>query len=123
MTVNFGKPQLCVARNEWQAHISTTNGNRLRHVPITARLFEALRAHRHLRSQLVLYRPGGEAMTESALKETVFRAVRGATVRNKGPHILCHTFCSHLATKGAPARPFRSWPVIAISPRPNARCT
>jgi integrase len=41
--INFGKRQLCVERNEWRGHVSTTKGNRLRHVPLTKRLAEALR--------------------------------------------------------------------------------
>ena len=34
---------------------------------------------------------------------------RVASVRSNGPHILRHTFCSHLAMKGAPARARLSW--------------
>lgn len=38
---------------------------------MTKRLREALRAHRHLRGERVLYRADGGVMTESALKELV----------------------------------------------------
>jgi site-specific recombinase XerD len=34
----------------------------------------------------------------------VQRAAARAVVRNNGPHILRHTFCSHLAMRGAPVR-------------------
>jgi site-specific recombinase XerD len=34
----------------------------------------------------------------------VKRAARLANVRNDGVHVLRHTFCSHLAMRGAPAR-------------------
>jgi hypothetical protein len=35
--------QLCVERNDWRGHVSTTKGGRLRHVPMTNRLAVALR--------------------------------------------------------------------------------
>ena len=43
------KGQLRIEWNEWQGHISTTKGNRIRYVPMTTRLRAALRTHRHLR--------------------------------------------------------------------------
>lgn len=95
---------LRIERNEWQGHICTTKGNRIRYVPMTARLREALRGHRHLRGERVLYRADVRAMTESSPKELVARAARLANLRNNGPHILRHTFCSHLAMRGAVTR-------------------
>ena len=87
-----------------QGHISTTKGNRIRYVPMTNRPKEALRIHRHLRGERVLYRGDGRLMTESSLKEQLARAARIANLRNNGPHILRHTFCSHLAMRGAATR-------------------
>jgi site-specific recombinase XerD len=49
----------------------------------------------------VLCRPNGGVMTESALREAVARAARRANLRGTGPHMLRHTFCSHLAMRGA----------------------
>jgi site-specific recombinase XerD len=57
-----------------------------------------------MRGSRVLYRADGKPMTASALVETVQRAARRANLRNNGPHILRHTFCSHLAMRGAPPR-------------------
>jgi site-specific recombinase XerD len=71
---------------------------------MTARLHDALKAHRHLRGPRVLYRADGGEMTERALRELVARAARRANLRNNGPHILRHTFCSHLAMRGAAPR-------------------
>jgi len=102
--VDLEKGLLRIERNEWQGHISTTKGGRLRYVPMTTRLFTALRAHRHLRGARVLYRSDGGVLTESALREAVERARRRANLRGTGPHMLRHTFCSHLAMRGAPAR-------------------
>jgi integrase len=102
--INFGKRQLCVERNEWRGHVSTTKGGRLRYVPLTKRLAEALREHRHLRGPLVLYRDDGRPLTEHVVQEFVARVARRANLRTTGPHMLRHTFCSHLAMRGAPAR-------------------
>ena len=98
-------------------------GNRIRYVPMTKRLREALRGHRHLRGERVLYRADGRSMTESSLKELVARAARLANLRNNGPHILRHTFCSHLAMRGAATRAIRSWQAIRTSARRSGICT
>jgi site-specific recombinase XerD len=71
---------------------------------MTARLADALRTHRHLRTSRVLCRVDGTPLTPSALVEAIQRAARLANLRNNGAHILRHTFCSHLAMKGVPAR-------------------
>jgi site-specific recombinase XerD len=42
-------------------------------------------------------------MTQKLVQVTVQRAARRANVR-PGVHLLRHTFCSHLAMRGAPAR-------------------
>jgi integrase len=48
------KRQLTVARSEWKGHVTLPKGGRLRYVPITRRLTEALREARHLRGPRVL---------------------------------------------------------------------
>jgi integrase len=79
-------------------------GGRLRYVPLTKRLVDALREHRHPRGPLVLYRDDGRPLTERVVQEFVARVARRANLRTTGPHMLRHTFCSHLAMRGAPAR-------------------
>ena len=71
---------------------------------MTQRLRQALQERRHLRGQQVLYRADGALMTVSALREAVARAARRANLRDIGPHMLRHTFCSHLAMRGAAPR-------------------
>ena len=48
--VNLATRQLCVARSEWKGHVTATKGGRMRYVPLTARLTQALKEERHLRS-------------------------------------------------------------------------
>jgi integrase len=99
--VDFDRRQLCVEFNNWRGQIGTTKGNRLRYVPMTRRLEEALRAHRHLRGPLVVVRPDNRPMTYSALVEALHRVERAAGLPLHSPHKLKHTFCSHLGMRGA----------------------
>jgi integrase len=101
------KRQLCVQRSVWLGHVTSPKGGRLRYVPLTLRLSDALRAHRHLRSSRVLCQDNGSPLTWNIARKQVQRAIRhaGITVTGtSGIHRLRHTFCSHLAMRGAPAR-------------------
>jgi site-specific recombinase XerD len=77
---------------------------------MTTRLATALQKHRHLKQARVLCGPKGEPLRSNSLAYLVERAVRkaglasGRKPRGAGPHVLRHTFCSHLAMRGAPAR-------------------
>ena len=46
----------------------------------------------------------GGAFTPKMVSDHVRRAARRAGLAHKGVHVLRHTFCSHLAMRGAPAR-------------------
>jgi site-specific recombinase XerD len=50
----------------------------------------------------VLYQDDGSVFTEKRVQTFMKRAARRANLRNNGPHILRHTFCSHLAMRRAP---------------------
>ena len=102
--VNLKERQLRIERNDWRGEVSSTKGNRIRYVPLTQRLASALQQHQHLRSARVLCGADGRPMTEHHLKDLLARIGRRGNVRANGPHILRHTFCSHLAMRGAPAR-------------------
>ena len=101
--VDLQKRQIRVAQSEWKGHLTMPKGGRIRYVPMTRRLTEALKAARHLRSQRVLSDRSGNSLTQKVVQVTVRRVARRANVR-AGVHILRHTFCSHLAMRGAPAR-------------------
>ena len=72
-------------------------------MPMTRRLTEALLEARHLRGPRVLCDGTGKPFTQKVIQVLVRRTARRANVR-PGIHILRHTFCSHLAMRGAPAR-------------------
>ena len=101
--IDFTKGQLCVARSEWKGHVTDPKGGRLRYVPLTSRLAEALRLARHSRHARVLCDQHGQSLTQKVVQGIMRRVARRAGV-TKGVHILRHTFCSHLAMQGAPAR-------------------
>jgi integrase len=101
--VDLGKRQLCIERSDWNGQVTTPKGGRLRYVPLTVRLAAALREHRHLRSPLVLCRENGRPLTRQQVQYLVKRAAKRAKLR-QGVHLLRHSFCSHLAMRGAPAR-------------------
>ena len=102
--IDFVKGQMCVQRSAWKGQVASPKGGRLRYVSLTARLATALREHRHLRGPRVLYQDDGSPLTEGVVQGLVRRAAQRAGLRNNGPHMLRHTFCSHLAMRGAPAR-------------------
>ena len=101
--VDMNTRQLCVARSDWKGHVTVPKGGRIRYVPLTKRLTEALRQARHLRGARVLSDKRGQPLTQKVIQVTMRRAARRANVK-PGIHILRHTFCSHLAMRGAPAR-------------------
>lgn len=102
--IDFAKGKVCVERSAWKGQIGSTKGGRLRYVPLTARLAAALQGHRHLRGPRVLYQDDGSPLTEGLVQGLVRRAAGRVGLENNGPHMLRHTFCSHLAMRGAPAR-------------------
>ena len=102
--VNLAKRQLSVQRSEWKGKVTATKGGRPRYIPMTARLTRGLAHHRHLRSSRVLCQEDGQPLTQKIVQSLVRKAARRANLANGGVHVLRHTFCSHLAMKGAPAR-------------------
>ena len=101
--VNLGKRQLCVRRSEWKGHVTSPKGGRIRYIPLTVRLAAALREHRHLRGRRVLVERDGRTFTQKMVQDRMLWAARRVHLP-AGVHILRHTFCSHLAMRGAPVR-------------------
>ena len=72
---------------------------------MTTRLAAALQAIRHLRGPRMLYQRNGEPVSENTLRSWMERAERAGGLPVTGHiHQLRHTFCSHLAMRGAPAK-------------------
>jgi integrase len=101
--VDLEKRQLRIERAEWKGQVTSTKGGRVRFVPMTVWLATTLRQQRHLRGRRVLVQVAGEPLTQKIVQVSIRRAAQSAHVK-EGVHILRHTFCSHLAVRGAPAR-------------------
>jgi integrase len=102
--IDLQKRQLCIERSVWKGHVTVPKSGRLRYVPLTNRLAQALRASRHLKGPRVLCTPDGNPLTQRLVQGLVRRAARRANLRHVGVHVLRHTFCSHLSMRGAPVR-------------------
>ena len=92
---------LTVRRSSWRGIVGTPKSGRERKVPLTARLKAALTAHRHLKSKLVFCHSDGKPFTQSAIEAALRFGCKRAGLRSIGSHVLRHTFCSHLAMRGA----------------------
>jgi integrase len=101
--VDLGKRQLYVRQSDWKGQVTAPKSGRVRYVPMTERLASALKEYRHLRSQRVLSKDDGTPLTRQGAWSHVRYAAKRAKVLT-GVHILRHTFCSHLAMRGAPGK-------------------
>lgn len=101
--VDLAARRLTVQRSDWIGQVTVPKGGRFRQLPMTQRLTAALKASRHLRSERVICLSDGGPITRDRVIKAVRRAQRVAGIE-QGVHILRHTFCSHLAMRGAPAR-------------------
>ena len=71
---------------------------------MTVRLATALREQQHLHSARVLCQQDGSPLSADVVKHHVERAARNVQRTASSVHRLRHTFCSHLAMRGAPVR-------------------
>jgi integrase len=116
--VNFKRRQICVEQAAWKHSrkqakasgaaewtIKKPKGGKGRFVPMTDALCEALQAHRHIRGEYVLSQEDGSIVPGHMLRDWLEAAQRRAVMTTLGAlHKLRHTFCSHLAMRGAPAK-------------------
>jgi integrase len=93
--------KLTVRRCAWNGIVGSPKGGRERTLPLTDRLASALRSHRHLRSELVFCRSDGSMWTKTMVDAAVRYGYKRSGLRRISSHVLRHTFCSHLAMRGA----------------------
>lgn len=103
---DFGGGAVTVQRSEWAGQTGKPKGGKTRRVPLTARLAEAVKeVAGHLRGPRLLYRPDGGKVTITTLQSWLETACRRAGLPpSRNLHKLRHTFCSHLAMRGVPAK-------------------
>ncbi|MCB9755277.1 MAG: site-specific integrase [Myxococcales bacterium] len=99
--VHLDRGQLYVCENRTAGGgVRLPKGSKARWVPITGPLRAALNALER-RGEWVLCGSDGRWSSERSLDSQLSRAQLGAGLPRKGLHILRHTFCSHLAMRGA----------------------
>lgn len=104
--VDLRRKQLIVAQSVWNGIADTPKSGHGRIIPMTEALASALGRHRHLRGERVLCLEDGGPVTEKILQQWMATVKRRAQLAASpgSLHILRHTFCSHLAMRGAPAK-------------------
>lgn len=113
--LDFTTRQIRVERAIWSNHEKTPKGGRHRIVDMTDELFEALKTHRHLKGERILYSAKGQVLSNRTVRNwlgTVLRRANLPSTKAAGKyerdigaiHRLRHTFCSHLAMAGVPAK-------------------
>ena len=98
------KRQLKVLRSSWNGQVTVPKSGRSRVIPLTKRLALALKAHNRSTKSLVLLRDDGSPLKATFVYRTMEKLCKLAHVPRLGVHALRHSFCSHLAMRGAPAR-------------------
>lgn len=111
--VDLGRRHVRIDRAVWHdkkdvSAEATPKGNRGRIVPLHPELGEALKAYRRACPSLddrVLPNGDGRDLTYKSIRRAIERAQRRAGLEVTGAvHVLRHTFCSHLAIAGVPAK-------------------
>ncbi len=120
--IDLAARRLTVQRSDWRGHVTRAERWTVPSAADDAATDRRPEGSRHLRSERVLCLPDGAPIT----RDRVIKAVRGAqrvAGLEQGVHILRHTFCSHLAMKGAPARAIQELAGTRTCRRRSATCT
>ena len=101
-SIDFKRGLMTVEKSEYKGDVTRPKHGKLRVIPMTKRLSRALRQHRHLQGSRVLYLEDGGELDCQELAKWLKLLCKDAEIRYRSPHCLRHTFCSHLAMRGAP---------------------
>lgn len=100
--VSLSRRTITVRFQDWRGKLIPTKGNRARVVPMTRALTESMRDLLEEGGKRVLVDDSGEPCSIQTIRTWVGWAQKAAGLPHLGAlHILRHTFCSHLAMRGA----------------------
>lgn len=99
--VDFKLSRITVRESIVRGRTKGTKSRRVRTVDLGLDVAAALKAQRHLRGPYVFCDADGNHLTNGECKWPLYHACTGARLRRIGWHVLRHTFCSHLAMRGA----------------------
>ena len=102
--VDLGSGRSACERSDWKGHVTTHEGRAPALRAADGAAGGGAAGHRHLRGDRVLCQPDGSPLTQKIVQDAGADGRRGGRGQAGGVHVLRHTFCSHLAMRGAPAR-------------------
>ncbi len=102
--IDLDRSMLTVCRAMWRNEEGPPKGGRSRTIKLAPRLRHALAEHRHLKGPNVLWTRAGTVPGRTRPRHWLATIQHAAGLPSRGPHILRHTFCSHLAMRGVPPR-------------------
>jgi integrase len=102
--VDLGASKVIVRQSVWSGIVGATKGWRAREIDLSPETVAALKAHRHLRGELVFCNGDGSMLTKNQCRRPLYDACTRAVLRKIGWHVLRHTFASHLVMRGAPIK-------------------
>lgn len=106
--VNLSLGLITVRHQDLRGELLSTKGNRPRVVPMTTALRDALREMMREKSERVLMNDDGRPLSVQNIRTWMGWAQKAAGLPHLGAlHVLRHTFCSHLAMRGAPVMTIR----------------
>lgn len=102
--VDFGAGKIVVRQSVWKGIVGTPKGGRSREVELSPDVARVLKAHRHLRGELVFCDADGSMLTKNQCRRPLRDMCKRAELREIGWHVLRHTFASHLVMRGVPIK-------------------
>lgn len=105
--IDFKRQHIQVQRQMWRRIVDTPKSGRGRIIPMTDALTEALRRQRKGGNSDWVFATGEDRPPSYRTARLWFASVIAQaelSLRGGGVHILRHSFCSHLAMRGAPAK-------------------
>ncbi|MGH9886789.1 MAG: tyrosine-type recombinase/integrase, partial [bacterium] len=102
-SVDLKRRRLHVCRNLYRGRFGTPKSGKNRYVDLNERAAAALAAHEHTRSEdLVFCDAKGKPLTASRIRFELRAICKRAGLRRIGPHVMRHSFASHLVMRGVP---------------------
>ncbi len=102
--VNIKIGRMMIRRSFYKGEITTPKGGRERELPLSSQTVELLKQHHHQKGQIVFCKTDGERRSYSTVRDGLELCCKKAGLRRITPHVLRHTFASHLAMKGVPIK-------------------
>jgi integrase len=102
--VDFVTHQINVRRSYSHGSLGTPKNGRSRTLPMSPDLSATLKAHRHLKGDLVFSGPDGGYLDRNRVKHHFWGGIKAAGVTLIRIHDLRHTFASQLVMKGVPLK-------------------